>query len=89
MPSSVVPPSLRNIAYDLSESLRPLEWGLPVYFVYDPTDYAIEPLSRYFQKIRSVSKEGRPRRNESRPLGDAPDGCPLRGGEHCTRVDGY
>jgi single-strand selective monofunctional uracil DNA glycosylase len=56
MPSSVVPPSLLSIAYDLSERLRPLEWGHPVSVIYDPTDYAREPLSLYFDRFGQSSK---------------------------------
>ena len=42
--------SLINIADDLSEKFRFLNWGLPVSFIYDPTDYARAPLSEYFDK---------------------------------------
>ena len=57
MPSSVASPSLPSIANDLSESLRPLEWGLPVSFIYDPTDYARVPLSEYFEKYGHSPKK--------------------------------
>ncbi len=56
MPSSVASPSLLSVANDLSESLRPLEWGLPISFIYDPTEYARGPLSLYFDRFGQSSK---------------------------------
>ena len=56
MPSSTVPPSLLQIADDLSKKLGQFEWGHPISFVYDPTEYAREPLSLYFERYGQTSK---------------------------------
>ena len=39
---------LLAISVKLSESLKDISFSRPVSFVYDPTDYASEPLSEYF-----------------------------------------
>ena len=57
MASSFVHPSLLSIASDLSESLQYLKWGHPISFIYDPTDYAREPLSRYLKQYGQSQKK--------------------------------
>jgi single-strand selective monofunctional uracil DNA glycosylase len=46
-----------EIVSDLSTQLARLSFLLPVSFVYDPTDYAMEPLSRYFEKYGQSPKK--------------------------------
>ena len=48
--------SLIEIADNLSRSLRSLQFAPPVSHVYDPTNYAREPLSQYFQKYGKAPK---------------------------------
>jgi len=48
---------LLYVSDQLSKSLRELSFSQPVGFVYDPTDYAMEPLSRYFEKYGQSPKK--------------------------------
>jgi len=49
--------SLLQIACDLSDALSNLSFSPPVACVYDPTDYARVPLSRYFEKYGQPPKK--------------------------------
>ena len=48
---------LLTISDQLSKSLRGLSFSQPVGYVYDPTDYAREPLFEYFMKYGQSSKK--------------------------------
>ena len=48
---------LVQIADRLSKRLHGIEWGHPVSFVYDPTDYARDPLSRYLKRYGRPPKK--------------------------------
>ncbi|MDF1536527.1 MAG: single-stranded DNA-binding protein [bacterium] len=48
---------LINIATTLSDQLRDLDLSPPISYVYDPTDHAREPLSRYFQKYGNTPRK--------------------------------
>ncbi len=48
--------SLTSISSLLSEELSRLSFSTPVSFVYDPTDYAREPLSRYLERYGQSPK---------------------------------
>jgi single-strand selective monofunctional uracil DNA glycosylase len=53
MPTS----DLISIATTLSEQLADLDHGPPVSYVYDPTEYAREPLARYFERYGKAPKK--------------------------------
>ena len=48
---------LIDIATHLSDELKGLSFSSPVSFVYDPTDYAREPLSLYLEKYGRAPKK--------------------------------
>ena len=48
--------SLLSISFTLSHQLAELNFSNPVAFVYDPTDYAREPLSRYLDRYGQSPK---------------------------------
>ena len=48
---------LESISYDLIDALRPLKFGPPVSYIYNPLDYARESLKQYHAKFASTPKE--------------------------------
>jgi single-strand selective monofunctional uracil DNA glycosylase len=48
---------LESISNDLIDALRPLKFGPPVSYIYNPLDYARESLKQYHAKFASTPKE--------------------------------
>lgn len=55
--STVLQPTLLQIADELSQGLQSLQWGHPVSVTYDPTSYAREPLAAFFAKFGQPPKK--------------------------------